>query len=143
MFILTSNISITFAIAHGLGRHTYYLTPDQIRYQLLIGEYVAEPWSIMAIALGKVSVSLLILRIIGPATFWRKWIIYVSIPLVLAVNATATILLFAQCSPVHALWDGVENVPGAQCWKPNIQADFSAFGGCKNLSESVMRVKTD
>ncbi|KAL9131488.1 MAG: hypothetical protein Q9217_000567 [Psora testacea] len=144
VLVVASNIAITFAVVNGLGRHSYYLTPEQRVYNLKIGEYIAEPFAIIAIATGKASVAFLILRIIGPSTFWRKWIIYVSIPLTLLMNSLAVVFLFAQCNPPRVLWEGPKAVPGAKCWNPSRAAKFSVLDWVRSsdLSHTSMSMLT-
>lgn len=36
-----------------------------------------------------------------------------------------------RCKPVEALWN--PTLPGAKCWKPERQSDFSLFVGSKNF----------
>lgn len=76
------------------------------------------------------SVAFLILRLVGPSTFWRKWSLYTSIGLIF-IGALASILTFVQCSPPRALWEGPQNVPGAKCWNPKSQSDFAIFTGSR------------
>jgi hypothetical protein len=118
---------VTYYASIGGLRHLYYLQPEQ---QALVIKYnwITQPWCIFGFATGKISVALLILRLIGPNTFWRKWILYASMVTVFIFNALACIFTFVQCNPPRALWTPQLVATGqAKCWDSTSQADFSIF----------------
>lgn len=89
----------------------------------------------MAITTAKMSVALLILRLLGPSAVRRKWSLYVTICLTFVIGALACILTFVQCNPPRALWEPPSQVPGAKCWNPKIQANYATFSsGGLNLT---------
>ena len=66
----------------------------------------------MAVAIGRVSVAVLLLRIIGPST-WRKRFLYFSVVSTLLLSSVYSIVSWVQCKPVEAFWD--RTVPGGRC----------------------------
>lgn len=126
IFIILSGFVTYYASIGGL-RHLFYLQPEQ---QALAVKYnwITQPWAIFGFATGKISVALLILRLIGPNTVWRKWILYVSMVSVLIFNSVDCIITFAQCDPPRALWTPELIVSGeAKCWDSTVQADYAIF----------------
>ena len=105
------------------------MKPEEIQKVTKI-TWIENPLGIMALAIAKMSVAFLILRLVGPSTRWRKWFLYLSIVLTFIIGALACILTFAQCNPPRALWEPTE-VPNAKCWKPSVQSDFAIFTGGK------------
>lgn len=136
---ISTTVAEHFAVKHGAGRHLYYLTPAEIQLVLKV-TWIENPLGIMALAIAKMSVAFLILRIIGPSTRWRKWSLYLSIVLTFVVGTVSCILTFAQCNPPRALWEPTK-VPGAKCWKPNVQSNFAIFSGGENEVERHHRWK--
>lgn len=107
-------------------RHIYYLSPEQISLVTKIN-WISQPFAIMALATGKISVAFLILRIIGTSS-WRKGFLYFIMITCFVFCALAAIFSFVQCSPPKALW--TPSIKG-KCWKPESQSDFSVFVGSK------------
>ena len=78
--------------------------------------------------MGKISVALLILRIIGPNTTWRKLLLWGLMVSVFLINAVDCILTFVQCDPPKALWDSqLVSMGLAKCWDSKVQSDFAIF----------------
>ena len=71
-----------------------------------------------SIAIGKISVALLIERIAGPSDR-RKWLLRgISISVFISAIITFT-LFYAQCQPAKALWDkGMIKKGTGSCWNP-------------------------
>ncbi|KAL1877878.1 hypothetical protein Daus18300_002231 [Diaporthe australafricana] len=112
-------------VHYGLGRHEASLTTAEVA-QVAKWDWIPQPFSIMNLAFVKLSISFLLLRIIGPQARWSKWFLYVNMVLFTTTMIVASILTFVQCDPPRALW---EEVPGAKCWDASIQAGFATFGG--------------
>lgn len=112
-------------VHYGLGRHGYTLTAEEI-LQVAKWNWIPQPFSIMNLAFVKLSISFLLLRILGPHAKWSRWFLHVNMVLFTATMVVASILTFVQCDPPRALW---EPVPGAKCWDPSIQAGYATFGG--------------
>lgn len=124
LFILVLVIS-TLEIMNGGARHIYYLNPVQLE---IILKYftINQPFAIMSSAFGKASVAILILRIIGPNTFWRKWFLYINLGLYMLISALCSIFAFVRCSPVRALWE-VQLLATAKCWSNTAWIGVSIF----------------
>lgn len=73
---------------------------------------------------GKISVSIFLIKLMGPNDFWRKWFLYVNMVVFSILACLCVIFTYAQCNPSRALW---EMVPGAKCWKTEVQVNFSIF----------------
>lgn len=112
-------ISVMWSVYAGRGyaRHLYYLTPTQLSDALELNT-ISRSLCIFSIAVGKISVALLIERLAGPSK-WRKWVLR-SISITVLVSALITIMLFyVQCQPARALWDkGMIKAATGHCWNP-------------------------
>ena len=118
-------------VHHGGQRHLYYLNPEQREYVIKV-DWISQPFNIVCLATGKVSVALLLLRLLGPSAFWRKWFLYISIVLTLVFGILTAIFTFVQCNPVRTLWEGPLKNPHAKCWNPTSQLAFSLFSSSKS-----------
>jgi hypothetical protein len=126
IFLILSGFITYYAHIGGL-KHLFYLEPAQ---QAMAVKYnwITQPWAIFGFATGKVSVALLILRIIGPNTFWRKWILYFAMGSALLFTSLGCIFTFVQCDPPRALWTPQLIAAGqAKCWDSRVQADYAIF----------------
>ncbi|KAK2616015.1 hypothetical protein N8I77_002734 [Diaporthe amygdali] len=112
-------------VYYGLGRHEETLTAAEI-LQVAKWNWIPQPFSIMNLAVVKLSMSFLLLRILGPQARWSKWFLYVNMVLFTTTMIVASIITFVQCDPPRALW---EPVPGAKCWDASVQAGYATFGG--------------
>ena len=127
LFIATTTAE-TFNATHGGGRHLYYMTPAEIEFAIKL-IWIENPLDIVGLAAAKMSVACLMLRLIGPSIFWRKWLLHLSIVMTSIIGALCAIMTFVQCNPPRALWEPASNVPGATCWNPKVQTDFAIFSG--------------
>ncbi|KAF6220469.1 hypothetical protein HO133_002901 [Letharia lupina] len=99
---ITYSVFFTLYAAKGGARHFMYLTPAQVEETTLFN-WVSQTFCIMAIATGKISVAILMGRLMAPNR-WRKRILYfLSISAFIAA-CIFIISIFAQCSPPKALW---------------------------------------
>ena len=114
---------VTYLASIGGSRHIYYLTPDQA-LQAVKWSWISQPWGIFLFATGKASVAILILRIMGRTSFWRRLVLYAVIVSVFIVNSLGCVFTFVQCDPPRALW-----TPGlsAHCWDPKVQEHYNYF----------------
>ena len=101
----------------GYARHLYYLTPAQISNALELNT-ISRSLCMLSIAIGKISVALLIERIAGPSDR-RKWLLRgISISVFISAVITFT-LFYAQCQPARAIWDKSMIKAGTgSCWNP-------------------------
>jgi len=124
---------MTFAsilVSYGGARHLYYLSPAEL---VMVQKFtwIAQGFSIFALATAKISVSLLLLKIIGPATVWRKRILWFNMVFFMLQCIVSVAIIFGQCRPMRALW---EPVPGAHCLNPKVQTNFAiAASGMASL----------
>lgn len=119
-------------------KHLAALTPIQVG-QAVKFNWMTQVWGIMGFAVAKISVALLILRIIGPFTVYRKYILYFTMLSVFCINAIVCILIYAQCTPPRALWEPQLIAAGeARCWNPNIVTDYAIFLSSWNVAVDVL-----
>lgn len=124
LFILTVIFGTLYVEAGG-ARHIFYIAPLSQLTKVMRYAVIAQPFGAVACTVSKTSVAGLTLRIAGPNTFWRKWILYIGISIAWALTIVDVALKFAQCKPVRAAWD-VEMLPTEkQCWNPSVSADMS------------------
>lgn len=122
----------TVLAVNGGTKHTADIPPDRLQFVLKLN-WATQPFAILALATSKISVALLLLRILGPSAFWRRWFLISSMVLVFIFNSLAAIFSFVQCSPPRALW---EKVPDAKCWDPRSQSAFSVFSASHSPSNT-------
>lgn len=104
MVIVTMALTI-HDIQHGLGRHMYYLSVDDIT---LVGlEYhVIEIFYVLSTGLIKVSACLFLLRIMARGTSkFLHWFLYIMMVLMMVLCAATGFVILFQCIPVQAGWD--------------------------------------
>lgn len=128
MILITTILWTVLAVNNGC-RHSYYLNPGELSSVVRLN-WVIQPFHIMALATGKISVAFLIIRIMGKST-WRRRFLYFSMISNFLFCSLAIIFTFAQCKPVQALWDPMVK---AKCWRPESQSHFSTFVGSKYSS---------
>ena len=93
------------AVGWGLGRYTFYLNVRQQRQQAFYN-VVSQVFCILGLAFCKISLCISLLRIVqGSHTKKVKWILYVTMILVFAVNAAVCITFFVQCRPVEKVFN--------------------------------------
>lgn len=101
--------------------------------------WITQPVVIYALATGKISVALLIWRIMGRSKWRKAFLLYGAMVASFAVCTIAIVLTFVQCRPVAALWNPDLVTKGkATCWPPRRQTDFSIFAG--SMSDVFYRV---
>ena len=122
-----------------MGRHAYYLNPEQ-RVRATKINFILNPFGIMAYSLPNISVAIFINRILS-LRGWRKWGIYGIAIAQSFIAGISCILLFAQCSPAKFLWD--PTIP-AKCLPSTVITGYSYFVGCKSskLSNHYMPLLT-
>ncbi|KAF2706178.1 hypothetical protein K504DRAFT_493354 [Pleomassaria siparia CBS 279.74] len=129
---LTANILGTIIINLGGSRHIFYIQPNDQLVKILKLSIIAQPVRATAVAVGKLSIAGLTLRIISFATFWRKWFLYVCISILISLTIVDCTLKFVQCVPVRAVWDITIPPLDKTCWNPKISNNVSianaAFG---------------
>jgi len=97
--------------------------------------WTSQAVSVQAIAIGKVSVAILIGRIMGPSR-WRKYFLYFLSVTSLILACLCTILIFVQCSPSNALWEG----HFSDCW--DLRASDNFFIAVSSRQNSLDLIHT-
>lgn len=131
--VITAIYTSLFTYLGALGgcRHLYYLekNPAQAIKAIRIN-WIAQPFTIIALATGKISIAFLIMRIMGKS-IWRRAFLIWAVMIGSTLFCSITIILtFVQCKPVEALWNPALVPAGkAVCWPSYRQTDFSLFTG--------------
>ena len=128
LFIVISCL-ITYQSSLGGFRHLFYVPPEHLSEVAKVN-YIFQVVGIFSYVTAKASVGYLILKILGPKSFWRKWSIWFIVILTFISNSINCILTFAQCDPPRALWE--LQIP-AKCWDPKVQLSYALWVGGKNL----------
>ncbi len=118
---------VTAEVFNGLGRHMYYLQPDQRRRFHIIG-WIDWMQTFIAIMLTKISICLFLLRIKNNKS--NKIFMYTLIAANVIVTAVSCFLFLGLCRPMRAYWDiGVDG----KCFsKLQIEA-IVASQGCLSI----------
>ena len=128
---ITRSVSISLTSYHlinGGGRHEYYLTPAQI---MLIFKYnlISQFFVFTSAVCAKSSVALLLLRIIGSVSTWRKHFIYGNFLVYWSTTVATIIVECVRRSNIRSNW---ESVPCSTCRNPNVLVRLYIFQGGKN-----------
>ncbi|KUL82025.1 hypothetical protein ZTR_11392 [Talaromyces verruculosus] len=135
IFILWCSFVTDYALLGGF-RHLYYLTTTGADTQrITFINYIIQFIITFSYAPAKLSVGLLVLRVIGsisiiPKYAWYKWLIVVTLTLVWCTTIVNCVMTYAQCDPPSALWN-----PDIQhrCWDPEIEPHFAYFSSSLNI----------
>lgn len=96
-------------------------------------DLIASALAIIALMIPKISIALLLNRILNPNRPMKIFILSTSI-VALVMGVIAVIIEFVQCDPVPGQWDPERYHP--TCWSANIQMDYSYVVGCKSSPKS-------
>ncbi len=129
MIVFLSFVLECYDTKWGSGRHTYYLSKEEI-LQATRWNYAAAPFGIMGLAVPKLAIALFLKRIVGKAKRLRMMFLYFITYASIVLSAIDVVILFLQCNPPHAAWD--RSIPHI-CWSPNVLANFSFFVGGTSL----------
>jgi hypothetical protein len=100
-------------------------------------DLIASALAIIALMIPKISIALLLVRILNPNRPMKIFILSTSI-LALVMGVIAVIIEFMQCDPIPGQWDPDRYHP--TCWSPNVQMDYSYFVGGKSSPTSPTRL---
>lgn len=128
MFLGAIVVTTVYA-GKGGCRHIFYLTPPQVIEAVKLN-FVAQAFGITSPTLGKLSVGFMMLRIIGPHTFYRKWFIYITMGAYGLWSSLTLIFTYTQCTPTSALWNPTPNM---KCWGNQVFPDIAITHGGKDL----------
>lgn len=126
------SITLTLYANRGGLRHIEDVAktgPDNVATVLLLN-WLSQPFGIVGVACGKISVAALLLGIIKLTELrWHRLFLW-TVPITLAslIAISCSILTFAQCTPANALWD--KRVQG-KCIDPHVMGGFGTFTGGK------------
>jgi len=123
-------IIVGFIGGNGGARHVYYLSIDQAKYVLKLN-YIAQPFGIVAVGTGKIAVGLMILRLFGSASLWRKRALWSLLLLTAIITILTAIFTYTQCNIPAALWEPSLRAT-TYCWNPSVQSNFSIFSASWN-----------
>ncbi|GAB0134512.1 hypothetical protein EsDP_00002879 [Epichloe bromicola] len=124
---------LTKVISIGGMRHIYYLDQRE-RVRAVKWHWMCHPFVVMGFSAGKLSVGVLLWRVVGSTTFWRKWSLCFAVMAAFVWSIVVIALTFAQCSPPRALWEQSLVAQGkATCWSPTIIANFAIFLSTWNI----------
>jgi hypothetical protein len=120
----------TIAISHGIGRHIYYLSNDDI-VNTLYYRAILRPLGIIAYCLPKLAVVILVIQLM--VTQRRGiWFLYSIIAVLFVTPGLSIVLLFAQCDPPDHFWHPLSP---AHCIPNHVLDAVSYVGGCEYLPE--------
>lgn len=122
----TNTILVIVSVAYGAGRHMWQLTATQkkmaMKYQI-----VSQGFHVASTDLGKVSVALFLIRIIGGVNN-HKALLYTLIAVMTVINVGGIITIYAQCVPMSKLWN--YDLQEGYCWPKGAQQNYAFFQGC-------------
>ena len=113
---MTSFIN-SLEVHYGLGRHINYLSPYQIMMAAKIDD-LSQPFSTFSSCFARISVALLLRRIINPSKPQRYLLWFVIISL-LIITFVQNVIQFVRCKPVGKLWN--PEIPGT-CWNGDVSS---------------------
>jgi len=123
----------TRACYWGLGRHIYYLSPDQITNVVKYIILMIAP-GVLAVALGRISFCLFLLSAVGVTRIVRV-ILWTLLILQALVNVTQIILEYSSCGlHIAALWDPTIHV---KCIPFKSISDYLYFLSAWNTSTDL------
>lgn len=107
---------LVVGISYGVGRHDYYLTPDQ----LMLAEkflFLSQPPYAWSLAFSKMSIAWMLIRIQRDQ---RSWAIFLYSMMIFSglIAITMNAFQFSSCKPLSAVWDHA--TPGAVCMPPSV-----------------------
>ncbi|KAI0154451.1 hypothetical protein GGR57DRAFT_492180 [Xylariaceae sp. FL1272] len=119
--MLLGIIGISFTIVESVSRHDFRTALEY--------DYLAQPWLNMGSTLSKVSICLLVWRLVARLKVWRI-VLALQIISLLVVNLAYTFTTLLQCRPLEKLWN--TDTPG-QCWSIGVQQDIGYFQGAFDI----------
>ncbi|KAL9075328.1 MAG: hypothetical protein Q9161_001705 [Pseudevernia consocians] len=114
---------MTAEVAYGTGRH--YETLDSLQKVMAVKlNWISQPFTIFSCGVGKISIALLLLRIMPKNKIREQRFLYILITLLIIINIICVAFIFGQCSPTRKLWE--PSIKGS-CMKPYVQQDVGFF----------------
>ncbi|KAI1330087.1 hypothetical protein F5Y16DRAFT_396652 [Xylariaceae sp. FL0255] len=106
-------------------RHAFYLTLPQLSYDIELA-LIIQAISVPCTALGKISIGLTLLRIVGPSQRWERWLILSIIISTATITIANVSLSLFRCGNPRALWDFALEAT-AKCLNAEAVAHFNVF----------------
>jgi len=126
LFIALTVVVCLMSLNGGV-RHLVYLMADPANLVYVTQlNYLVQPLAMVSNGIGKISVGLTILRILGPTSRWRRGIIWSFIIGTIIFGILGVVFVYAQCKDPRALWNPAI-AETTTCWDPDIQANFNLF----------------
>lgn len=122
---------MTASIAAGFGRHEIYLDPAHLRKALKLN-LMAQPFHFMGFAVPKVSVALLLFRLMGPDKH-GVWFLRISMSILILGAILVSIFNFVHCNPIDSAW---EPHKPARCWSSRAYLANNTIISSKNFLSS-------
>lgn len=117
-------------VHYGVGRHAAYIPPSEL-VKAVQWIWLSVPFSTMSACWAKISISLLILRMINRNRAYAI-LLWTLIFLLFTINLLLTLITFAQCTPVSWLWGQLDPIlagHSGSCWTPDVQKNYGYFQG--------------
>lgn len=80
----------------------------------------------IAAASMKISISLMLLRLMGRTAHWRKWFLWTLMFLTAVITIVTVFITFFQCRIPSAIWD-LPLQAKTTCWSPTVLVDEAIF----------------
>lgn len=120
---------VTVCVHHGFGQHAAYVAlPDLI--QAIKYFWIASSFAILSTFFGKLSVAVLLMRIVNRDRSYIAFL-WTLMALLVVVHVVVVTINFKQCDPTWWLWgrfDPTTTTVGS-CWDPKIQINYGYFQG--------------
>ena len=133
MLQVTYTILWTVFALKGGGRHVDYLSINQ-RIETTRLNWISQPFVIMSLGTGKISVALLLLQV-ETQNRWRRYGLYGIMISSFIVCSITIVCSYTQCSPVERLWD--PTITTGKCWNPSIQSSIAVGVGSESLNANA------
>lgn len=134
-FQVTNSVGLGFYISmvlYGLGRHKYYLS-DYDYKMLLKWDYLDWPQTFLTLAISKISICLLLLRLSQLSKL--KKVLHWLVLFIVATHLLLMVLMIVQCRPVEKAWNTA--IDGT-CFSKNIIGSILIAQGWRSFA-SILR----
>ena len=103
---------------HGAYQPAYYLTESQLELSLLMNT-IGDAMTGVAAASMKISIALMLLRLMDRTARWRKWFLWTLMALTAAITIVTVFVTFFQCRNPQAIWKPALQA-STTCWDPSV-----------------------
>ncbi|KAK0613518.1 hypothetical protein B0T14DRAFT_485277 [Immersiella caudata] len=128
-------VTVAVATAHGLGRHAYTLSDEDVIIYGITVFIQALFTTITSLCFLKLSVAFSLLRLAGPMNKWWSRVIWGLMIFIVLYMIESWISILAFCDPIAAHWDK-KVLRTAKCWDPAVFRIFPLFNtGCNIFTD--------